>query len=82
MAAQTEKNREAKLRYQAKRLGYRIERDRARSIGLGHLGGWRVTDDQARGRVVAGRSYELSLSDVAELLDAREATLAKREMTP
>ena len=67
------------MRHQARRLGWRIEKDRARRVAVGHLGGWRVTDELARGRVVAGKSFELTLADVGELLDAREGTLARRE---
>lgn len=71
------KSREMRLRSQARRLGYRLEKDRARRVAVGHLGGWRITDDLARG-LVAGKSFELSLSDIAEILDAREVTLARR----
>jgi hypothetical protein len=78
MTTASDKSREVRLRHQAQRLGYRLEKDRARRPTIGHRGQYRITDDMARGRVVAGRSYELSLSDVAGILDSREATLTRR----
>ena len=76
MAELSGKSREMKLRHQATRLGLRLEKDRARAIRVAHMGGWRVTDSLNRGQVIAGSSFELTLADVSELLDARESELA------
>ena len=66
-----------RLRAQAKRLGLRLAKDRARRVAVGHLGQWQVTEAPAGGQVVAGSAFELTLSDIEELLDAREADLAR-----
>lgn len=66
----SEKAREVSLRNKAQRLGLALAKDRARVVRVGHLGGYQLT--ARSGKVVAGQSWELSLSDVAEFLDARE----------
>lgn len=68
-----EKSRETALRHKARRLGLVLHKDRARSVSVGHLGGYMLTDD--RNCLVAGEQWELSLDDVAARLDAEERQL-------
>jgi hypothetical protein len=75
MSDASPKAREAALRRQAQRLGLTLRKDRARRPMLGHLGGYQLADART-GRTIDGTSFELSLADVQELIDARLLELA------
>ena len=60
---QTEVAREARLRRLARRYGYSLRKDRARSFNLDHFGGFMIVNDEING-IVAGARYDLDLDDV------------------
>jgi hypothetical protein len=74
-----EKVRENRLRRQAKRLGLRIQKSRARHLHFDDHGEYQLIEERTN-TVVVGEKYDLSLDDVEEWLNDIEAQVrAERE---
>ena len=56
-----------------KKAGYRLEKDRAKNISSGHLGGYQIVDISGN-YIVAGANYGLELEDVVEFVKELEAS--------
>ncbi len=69
-----DKVRENRLRRQAKRLGFLLNRSRARMVHLHDQGMYRIVNPETNG-VVRGENFEYTLDDVAEFLDDWERQL-------
>jgi len=67
------KSYEISLRRMAKRLGLEMQKSRARRVRVDDHGLWRIVT--ARGHVLAGETFELTLDDVSAWLDQREREL-------
>jgi hypothetical protein len=63
--------REARARRLARRQGYVLRKDRARSFSVDHMGGYMVIDAAING-IVAGQRYDLSLGEVEDFLKDEE----------
>ena len=70
-----DKVRENRLRRMAKRLGFALQKSRARTVHANDRGGFRIVDTEEN-YVVAGDKFEITLDDVEHLLKQREAALA------
>ncbi len=66
--AEDDTGREAKLRRLAKRRGYLIRKDRARSINGDHFGDYMVVDAD-RNFIVLGSRFDATLDDIEEWLE-------------
>ena len=66
-----DKVRENRLRRWAKRLGYSVHKDRARSWSIDNLGGYRLVYVYTN-TIEAGEKFNLSLDDVENLLGGIE----------
>jgi hypothetical protein len=67
-AASEDRNREARLRRLAKQKGLALRRSRARTPNIDDRGGYMVVNP-GRNFVVHGERFDLTLDDVAGLLD-------------
>jgi hypothetical protein len=72
----SEKVRENRLRRWAKRLGYRMERSRARKLHSNDFGEWMLVDAYTN-TVVCGGRYDASLDGIEEQLSETQAALEK-----
>lgn len=70
----SEKAWENRLRRHADRLGYVLRKDRARTWGLQHRGGYAIFDADTN-FVVWGWDFDLELADLEEILAGEEARL-------
>ena len=73
-----EKTRENRSRRKAKRLGLEVRKSRARKPNVSDLGGYQIVT--AKGRVVMGRRFDLSLTEVEDQLDELELELLLPEL--
>ncbi len=70
---QESKVRENKVRRWAKRLGYRVEKSRARALHINNRGLYQLIDD--RNTVVEGVDYDASLDQIEYALQKEEDRL-------
>jgi hypothetical protein len=70
LTMENEKVIEQRLRRKAQRLGYRVEKSRARNLHSNDQGGYQLIDD--RNTVRGGVNYELDLAALSRILDALE----------
>lgn len=64
----TETAREARVRRLARKHGYSLHKDRARSINLDHFGGYKLVNDEYNGIAFDSARYDLDLDDVEGFL--------------
>lgn len=62
-----ERSRESRLRGIARRQDLSVRKDRAKTWGCHHLGGYMIVDPD-RNAIVAGENDDLSLDDLEEFL--------------
>lgn len=67
MENQIEIRREARLRRQCRKQGYRLIKSRIRNPHINNHGGYMIVDAW-HNSVVKGADYELNLDDVAEFI--------------
>lgn len=65
-----ERARESRLRSLARRQGYALRKDRARSSNIDHHGGWMIVDVD-RNWIVAGPRWDLDLDEAEAWLTDR-----------